>query len=177
MLTEEPSMHKLSNNISQFNNLALCISVAASATLCLGVHAVQPPGSGHEQTDITWQMGPRPSLRVVSGNLVYEEQLLDGGLRTRFWSPNGLIKPDADLESGSPDGELPSLDEPIACSFGLSVDGQELWDGWKWKSAQKVPCNRAGCRHVVVELESTIRPIRVRVHTETDGHPFLKRWL
>ena len=46
-------------------------------------------------------MKPRPSLRVVSGNLVYEEQLFKGGLRTRFWSPNGLIKPDADLEPGS----------------------------------------------------------------------------
>jgi alpha-galactosidase len=122
-------------------------------------------------------MKPRPSLRIVSSNLIYEEQLLEGGLRTRFWSPNGLIKPDAHLEPGSRGGEAPALDEPIACSFGLSVDGQDLWDGWEWRSAQEAPCEHAGCRHVVVELASTIRPIRVKVHTEAEGHPFLKRWI
>ena len=170
-------MPEYSHNVRRVHRLAFCIFALGLFTLPPGVHALQPSGGGHEQTEITWQMKPRPSLRVVSGNLVYEEQLLDGGLRTRFWSPNGLIKPDADLEPGSEGGELPSLDEPIACSFGLSVDGQELWDGWEWKSAQEVPCKRAGCRHVFVELVSTIRPIRVRVHTEADGHPFLKRWL
>jgi len=170
-------MPKYSYNVRCVYRLAFCILVLGLFTLSPDVHALQPPGSGHEQTEITWQMKPRPSLRVVSGNLVYEEQLLDGGLRTKFWSPHGLIKPDADVEPGSEGGELPSLDEPIACSFGLSVDGQELWDGWEWKSAQEVPCGRVGCRHVFVELVSTIRPIRVRVHTEADGHPFLKRWL
>ena len=29
----------------------------------------------------------------------------------------------------------------------------------------------------MVELASKLRPIRVRVHSEADGHPFLKRWL
>jgi alpha-galactosidase len=127
--------------------------------------------------DITVQSKPRPSLRVVSGNLVYAEQLFEGGLRTRFWSPHGFIKPDADLEPTVAGGELPSLDEPIACSFGLSVDGQELWDGWDWRSAQEVPCERNGCRHVVVELANSIRPIRVKIHTQVDGNPFMKRWL
>ena len=157
--------------------LVFCIFGVGWVALPPAIDAVQAPRVGDEQTTISWQMKPRPSLRVISGNLVYEEQLLKGGLRTRFWSPNGLVKPDADLEPGPGGEELPSLDEPIACSFGLSVDGQELWDGWEWKSAQEVPCDRAGCHHVYVELASKLRPIRVRVHTEADGHPFLKRWL
>ena len=160
-----------------FYAVVFCILAIGAIISPPRVHAAQPPNVGSQQAEITWTMKPHPSLRVVSGNLVYEEQLFHGGLRTRFWSPHGQIKPDADLEPGAGEGELPSLDEPIACSFGLSVDGQELWDGWEWKSAQEIPCGRAGCRHVVVELASTIRPIRVKVHTEIDGHPFLKRWI
>src|SRR2546428_13367445 len=83
-------------------------------------------------------------LRVVSGNLVYDEHMYKGGLRTRYWSPNGLIKPDVFLEQEvSTDftgDEVPSLDDTIACSFGLSVDGQDLCDQWVWKSATEVPC-------------------------------------
>ena len=30
---------------------------------------------------------------------------------------------------------------------------------------------------MVVELQARIRPIRARVHTQVDGHPFLKRWV
>ena len=99
--------------------LVFCIFGVGWVTLPPAIDAVQAPRVGDEQTTISWQMKPRPSLRVISGNLVYEEQLLKGGLRTRFWSPNGLIKPDADLEPGPGGEELPSLDEPIACSFGL----------------------------------------------------------
>jgi alpha-galactosidase len=112
-------------------------------------------------------------------------------LRTRYWSPNGLIKPDIFMEQEvSTDftgDEMPNLDDPIACSFGLSVDGQALWDRWAWKSATEAPCdaspdtnnaiNDGLCRHTVVELSSEIRPVRVRVHTQIHGHPFMKRWL
>jgi alpha-galactosidase len=114
-----------------------------------------------------------PMLRVFSGNLVYEEQLQQGQLRTRSWSPLGIIKPDFIMARG----ELPPADEPIACSFGITVDGQELWDRWQWTSVQETPCHDGHCRQVAVELTSGIRPIRVKVHTQVDGNPFLKRWL
>ena len=93
--------------------LLLSVFVAYLVTLCRGANAAQPARVEHKQSEITWRMKPRPSLRVISGNLVYEEHLLEGGLRTRFWSPNGLIKPDADLEPGSRAGELPSLTSPL----------------------------------------------------------------
>jgi alpha-galactosidase len=129
-------------------------------------------------TDIAILANPRPMVRITSGKLVYEEQLYEGGLRTKFWSPEGLIKPDAFLEApGRLNGERPSLDEPIADAFGLSVDGQELWDGWQWHGTQEVPCAGKGCREVIEDLSSSIRPIRVKVHTQIDGSPFLRRWL
>lgn len=127
------------------------------------------------RAEIVFRTTPRPGLRVISGNLVYEEHLYKGGWRTRFWSPTGLIKPDAFLVREG--DELPGLDDPIAGSFGLAVDGQDLWDGWRWKSARELPCEGAGCWHAVVELASEIRPVGVRIHTRVDGHPFLKRWL
>jgi len=123
--------------------------------------------------DITILPKAGPTLRVVSGNLVYEEHLTQGRLRTRSWSPLGIISPDFIMARG----ELPPADEPIASSFGLTVDGQELWDRWEWTSAQETSCPETPCRHVTVELMSGIRPIRVRVHTQVDGNPFLKRWL
>jgi hypothetical protein len=57
------------------------------------------------------------------------------------------------------------------------VDGQELWDRWQWTAVQETPCPDDHCRQVTVELTSGIRPIRVKVHTQVDGNPFLKRWL
>ena len=149
------------------------IIVAFLFVLILPTHAQQQTG----YTDITIRTTPRPMLRVVSGNLVYEEQLDKGGLRTRSWSPQGLIKPDAFLEDSSPqDNDALTLDEPIAGSFGLSVDGQEMWDRWEWQSAKEIKCP-GHCREVVEELVNRIRPIRVRVHTRIDGNPFLRRWL
>jgi alpha-galactosidase len=146
-----------------------------------------PPGI---PVQISVRTKPRQGLRIISGNLVYEEHMYKGGLRTRAWSPNGLIKPEVFLDGGvSTDftgDEAPRLDAPIACAFGLSVDGQDLWDHWKWKSSSEAPCeldiaaspkDHNSCQHLFVELVSEIRPIRVRVHTQVDGHPFMKRWL
>ena len=129
---------------------------------------------GADRTDIVVRDKPRPAVRFVSGNLVYEEHLFKGGLRTRYWSPAGLVKPDDYLEREG--DELPGLDEPTACAFGLSVDGQELWSDWSWKAAEEVAC-KGGCRHMVVELAHGVRPVRVKVHTVIDGHPFLRRWI
>lgn len=152
----------------------------------------RPPGENPPgiRTQISVRSKPRQGMRVISGNLVYEEHLYKGGLRTRYWSSNGLIKPDVFMDQGvSTDftgDEAPKLDDPIAGAFGLSVDGQDLWDHWIWKSASEAPCDidqaspardRESCRHMVLELSSEIRPIHVKVHTQVDGHPFMRRWL
>lgn len=138
--------------------------------------AAQQSGPGH--TNITIRTTPRPIVTFFSGNLVYEEQLVEGGLRTRFWSPQGLVKPDTYLEMpAGQNQERPSLDEPIADSFGISVDGQELWDGWQWQGTREIHCAGRGCRELIEEFSSLVRPIRVRVHTQIDGNPFLRRWI
>ena len=81
---EEPFMPKCHSKVRCTDWLAFCVLVLSWITLPLAVRAVQPPRVGDEQADISWQMKPRPSLRVVSGNLVYEEQLFKGGLRTQI---------------------------------------------------------------------------------------------
>jgi alpha-galactosidase len=141
-------------------------------TFSLVALAAQEPGTT-PGIRITILPKAGPTLRVVSGNLVYEERLTQGQLRTRSWSPLGIIKPEFIMAHG----ELPPADEPIACSFGITVDGQELWDRWQWTSAQETPCPDGHCRQVTVELTSGIRPVRLKVHTQVDGNPFLKRWL
>lgn len=139
----------------------------------LGAASTAAPGSGPE---VTVRTAPRPAVRIVTGNLVLEEQLYNGGWRTRYWSPTGVIKPDRLVDNPAA-GELPSMDEPIACAFGLSVDGQDLWDGWRFESARELPPAPNGDREVVVALVSSLRPVRVRVHTRFNGSPFLMRWL
>ena len=108
----------------------------------------RPPGENPPgiRTQISVRSKPRQGIRVISGNLVYEEHMYKGGLRTRYWSSNGLIKPDVFMDQGvSTDftgDEAPKLDDPIAGAFGLSVDGQDLWDHWTWKSASEGNCGR-----------------------------------
>jgi alpha-galactosidase len=175
-------------SVGALSSLTILLSVAS--ILPVGAQAPASEPRDGQKASIHVRTKPRLGLRVVSGSLVYEEHLLKGGLRTRFWSPNGLIKPDVFLESEvSTDftgDEIPNLDDPMACVFGLSVDGQDLWDHWAWKSADEAPCEADPavlsrddglCRHMVVELVSEIRPIRVKVHTQVDGHPFMRRWL
>ena len=143
-----------------------------------GVACAQNPLDDSASPGVTIRTAPRPFVRIVSGSLVLEEQLLKGGWRTHYWSPTGVIKPDRFVDNPVV-GELPGVDEPIACSFGLSVDGQELWDGWRFESAREVSGSgaRNSVREVVVELVNSIRPVRVRVHTRFDGKPFVMRWL
>jgi alpha-galactosidase len=130
------------------------------------------------EIDVTVRNGAEPRVRFRSGNLVYEEHLHKGGWRTRYWSPAGLIKPDELLaDTGRRDQDLPPWDGPIAGVFGLSIDGQELWDDWQFESADDLPENTAGIRHSSIKLRHTLRPVRVVIHTELTGHPFLKRWI
>ena len=170
--------------------LSLIIFPGIASTVPVAAQAPRSEPRDGQQANISVRTKPRQGLRVVSGNLVYDEHMYKGGLRARYWSPNGLIKPDVFLQQEvSTDftgDEAPSLDDPIACSFGLSVDGQDLWDHWLWKSATEAPCevdqasrprDRTSCAHMVVELASEIRPIRVKLHTQVDGHPFMRRWL
>ena len=156
-----------------------CLTILGLLFVTVVSTAVAQPESGIGYTDITVRTTPRPGLRVVSGNLVYEEQMLQGGLRTRSWSPQGLIKPDAFLEDSGPrqDKDEPPLDEPIACAFGLSVDGQELWDGWELQSSKEIKCPGGHCREVVEELVNRFGQLAFKVHTRIDGNPFLRRWL
>ena len=177
-------LHEISRNHKRALLSVIIFTTSGIYTL-RGAHE-QRAQAEQSRVEVTVRTQPRPGLRIVSGGLVYEEGLYKGGLRTRYWSPTGLVKPDTFLERGG--DELPALDEPMACSFGLSVDGQDLWDYWSWKSAEELPCEaeqgtrlaREGsrkCRHAMVELASDIRPIRVKVHTQVDGNSFLKRWL
>ena len=62
-------------------------------------------------------------------------------------------------------------------AFKLEIEGQELSGTWKWIGADKSEVHNPDGLLVTVELESSARPIRVKVHTLLSGGPVMVRWL
>jgi len=116
--------------------------------------------------------GPYPSFCYTSGLTVYDEALIDGRLISRYWSCSGFIEPEYNLKEAAKIAHAPDATAGIdPRSFGLEADGQSLHFGWKLGDIRRDP------KHAVIELESTLRPIAVRIHTQADGTGFLTRWL
>jgi alpha-galactosidase len=163
---------------------ALCIVLAHFAAIARA-HSVDVAGAAQASpapsVAVEFRHDPRPAVRYTSGNLVYEEQLYDGRYRVKYWSPDGIIKPDIHFEAAagnpSPVDDPNQNSEPIANSFAVTVDGQDLWHDWQVVSMAEAACPRPHCKHVIVELRNQLRPTLVRVHTQLDGSPFIERWL
>ena len=62
-------------------------------------------------------------------------------------------------------------------AFKLEIEGQELSGTWKWMGANKTEVQNPDGLLVTVELESSVRPIRVKVQTLLSGGPVMVRWL
>lgn len=122
-------------------------------------------------TEVRLHAPPLTGVRFRSGLTVYDEALADGRLVGRYWSATGTIRPEAHVER-----DRRSSAPPLP-AFRLQVDDQVLDRGWRWVGASERAEDRAGTRHVVVELVHERIPVRARVHTRFDGSPFLVRWL
>src|SRR5882724_11883904 len=101
--------------------------------------------------------GQFPGVRLSSGLTIYDEELRNGRLLTRYWGSNGQIVPDAYL-----DGDRWLIDMLPADTFKLEIEKQELSGTWKWIGAEKSEVHNPDGLLVTLELESTARPIRVK---------------
>jgi len=121
-------------------------------SFALGVVAPDPPYRA-----AVIRTGQFPGVRLSSGLTIYDEELRNGRLLTRYWGSNGQIVPDAYL-----DGDRWQIDMLPADTFKLEIEKQELSGTWKWIGAEKSEVRNPDGLLVTMELESTARPIRVR---------------
>jgi alpha-galactosidase len=116
--------------------------------------------------------GERPGVRFNSGLTTCDEELRNGRWVNRYWGSNGQIVPDIHL-----DGERQQMDMLPIDAFKLEIERQELSGSWKWIGAEQSEVRNPDGLLVTVELESTFRPIRVKIHTLLSGGPVMVRWL
>ncbi len=148
------------------------------ATLLLFVMVLAGAGLPASDAPARWSRAEirtvgEPGVRYVSGLTVCDEALRKGHWINRYWLATGMIKPEIQLEE-----ERTSGTAPIADAFELSIEGQDLGGTWKWTRArqERVKTPAEGLL-VTVELESSARPVAVRIHTLLGGGPVLVRWL
>ncbi len=110
---------------------------------------------------------PVPQVCYRSGLTNYNEMLVDGRWVGQYWNSAGYL----DRENYA--AEIFKVPQVPFHAFELEIDGQSLHFGWKFLGFTEVEPDR----YSVVELESEIRPVRVRIHTRLDGTAVLTRWL
>ena len=130
---------------------------------------------------VTAEQGPRsalirtgafPGVRFSSGLTVCDEELRNGRWVSRYWESSGQIVADIQI-----DAERQQMDTLPIDAFRLEVEGQELSGTWKWIGVDKSEVHNPDGLLVTVELESSVRPIRVKIHTLLSGGPVMVRWL
>ncbi len=132
----------------------------------VAVAAEQGPRSARIRT------GAFPGVRFNSGLTVCDEELRHGRWVSRYWDSSGQIVADIQI-----DAEREQMDTLPIDAFKLEVEGQELSGTWKWIGASQSKVSNPDGLLVTVELESTVRPIRVKVQTLLSGGPVMVRWL
>lgn len=116
--------------------------------------------------------GQIPGVRFSSGLTICDEELRNGRWVSRYWESSGQVVADIQI-----DAERPQMDLLPVDAFRLEIEKQELSGTWKWIAANKSEVHNPDGLLVTVELESTIRPVRVKVLTLLSGGPVMVRWL
>jgi alpha-galactosidase len=98
-------------------------------------------------------------VRYTSGHAMCAEALRDGHWIVAYRNADGRVNMPNEIWAGD--------------AFVLEIDHERVDGGWEWVSFEEP----VATRHCVVELRHPARAIRVRLHTELDGTPVLKRWL
>jgi alpha-galactosidase len=145
---------------------ALCLL----SSLHLSVFATVAPETGPRSAFI--RMGQFPGVRFTSGLTVCDEELRNGRWVSRYWESSGQIVADIQI-----DAERQRMDTLPVDAFKLEIEGQDLAGTWKWINAEKSEVHDPDGLLVTVELESSVRPIRVKVQTLLNGGPVMVRWL
>lgn len=148
-----------------FMHLAACASLL-SALLTSG----QATTAQYENAVIRTE--GNPGIRLTSGLMVCDEELFQGRWVNRYWTSTGQIKPGVHLEGQSQKRAGLQHD-----AFQLGIEGQSLAGSWKWiRAEQKHQTNPDGDL-VTIELQSTVRPITVKLNTLMHGESVMVRWL
>ncbi len=116
--------------------------------------------------------GPIPGVRFSSGLTVCDEELRNGRWVSRYWDSSGQIIADIQI-----DAERQQMDTLPVDAFKVEIEGQELSGTWKWIGAEKSELHNPDALLVSVELQSSARPIRVKMQTLLNGGPVMVRWL
>jgi len=114
-------------------------------------------------TDIAFRETPEPEVRFTSQKTIYVETLYESRWVGQYWNAAGRIN--FPYQRWTED------------AFQLEINQELLSTGWELVSASEASRTEKNCRHFVVELKNTIRPISIKVHTLLDGTPVLTRWL
>src|SRR5579862_5737190 len=137
------------------------------STLAFSASATQPgPRSALVRT------GLNPGIRFNSGLTVCDEELRNGRWVSRYWDSSGQVIADIQI-----DAERQQMDLLPVDAFKLEIEGQDLSGTWKWIGANKSEVHNPDGLLVTVELESSVRPIRVKLQTLLSGGPVMVRWL
>jgi alpha-galactosidase len=148
-----------------FMHLAACASLL-SALLASGQATKAPYETAVIRTE------GNPSIRFTSGLMVCDEELFQGRWVNRYWTSTGQIKPEVHLEGQSQKRAGLQND-----AFQLGIEGQNLAGSWKWiRAEQKHQTNPDGDL-VTIELQSTVRPITIKLNTLMHGESVMVRWL
>jgi alpha-galactosidase len=145
---------------------ALCLLISLHSFLFAAITPEQGPRSALIRT------GQFPGVRFSSGLTVCDEELRHGRWVSRYWESSGQIVADIQI-----DAERQQMDTLPVDAFKLEIEGQDLAGTWKWIKAEKSEIRNPDGLLVTVELESSVRPIGVKVQTLLSGGPVMVRWL
>lgn len=121
--------------------------------------------------DIYYQPGDTPVFSYRSGNMVYEEVFTNGCLITGGYNAAGYP---LNVLSNFPSRlDANDFTEPFA--FNVEIDGQSLDFGLKFVDFK---VNKSTSSVIgELTLESTLKPVRLKVFTLLDGTQTFSRWL
>jgi alpha-galactosidase len=145
---------------------ALCLLCSLQSSLL----AVVAPETGPRSALV--RTGQFPGVRFTSGLAVCDEELRNGRWVSRYWESSGQIVADIQI-----DAERQQMDTLPVDAFKLEIEGQDLAGTWKWIKAEQSEIHAPEGLLVSVELESRVRPIRVKVQTLLNGGPVMVRWI
>jgi alpha-galactosidase len=158
------------NSRKQTLVVRICTSACFFSLLCSFAFAAAATQQGPRSALV--RVGPIPGIRFSSGLTVCDEELRNGRWVSRYWDSSGQVIADIQI-----DAERQQMDLLPVDAFKLEVEGQDLSGTWKWVGANKSEVHSPDGLLVTVELESSVRPIRVRLQTLLSGSPVMVRWL
>lgn len=121
--------------------------------------------------DVYYQAGENPVFCYRSGLAVYEETLFNGVLVSSGYNAAGYP---LNVLTNFP-SRLNPVDFYEPSSFNIELDGQSI--DYSLKLADFKTVKDENCTEAVITLESEIKPVRLKIHTNLDGTQMFSRYI